>query len=436
VLNAPRVRRIVVANTVNRLGNWIGIVAVLVATFDHTHNALAIAAVIFAWQALPAALVPPLVARVEASRRRRELSALYVFEAVATGALVVLVWKFSLPAVLVIATVDGTAALAASALLRAEAARAAREELAGIGDDEARHEAERDVNAALNVGYSLTFVLGPAIGGAIVAAAGSPAALIVDVVSFLICAALLTDLHPHVEEAAGDSVRARLRAAWTHVNSAPALRGILAAEALALIFFETGAPIEITYVKATLHAGDRGVGLVLTIWGVGAVLGSAVFARMRKRSLAVSISVGTVAIGSGYVGFALAPTLALACVAALVGGIGNGMQYPSLISIVQRLTPQPLHGRLMGATESLAALCRAIGLPLGGAIAAISSPRIAFAIVGSAAVATTVALLRASPPGLLSDSNGQRRANASQSNSDDLRVAVPDPSLPGTPAHE
>ncbi len=75
------------------------------------------------------------------------------------------------------------------------------------------------------------------------------------------------------------------------------------------------------------------------------------------------LSLGTFAIGAAYLGFAAAPSLAVACVAALAGGIGNGLQWPSLISIVQRITPQNLHGRLMGAVESLGALCTAIGLP-------------------------------------------------------------------------
>src|ERR1035441_6897056 len=116
-LRSPRLRRILAAYTINRLGTWFGLVALLVAVFDHTHSALAVAALMFAWQALPAFLVPAVVARVEVSTRRRELSALYVFEAVVNAALAVLLLShFWLPAVVLLATLDGTAALTASAL--------------------------------------------------------------------------------------------------------------------------------------------------------------------------------------------------------------------------------------------------------------------------------------------------------------------------------
>src|SRR5262249_17357649 len=157
----------------------------------------------------------------------------------------------------------------------------------------------------------------------------------------------------------------------------PRLRGLLLAEALALIFFESGAPIEVPYAKSTLNVGDRGYGLLLTAWGLGVVVGSVVFARSVRRPLGLLLSAGTLAVGLAYVGFAAGPSLALACTAALIGGLGNGVQWASLISAVQQLTPQHLQGRMMGAVESVGALCPVLGLSLGGALVALSSPRAA-----------------------------------------------------------
>ena len=75
VLRSSRIRRIIIAFTVNRLGTFFGLVALLVAVYDHTNSALAVAALLLAGQALPAFTVPALVARVEASTHGRELSA-------------------------------------------------------------------------------------------------------------------------------------------------------------------------------------------------------------------------------------------------------------------------------------------------------------------------------------------------------------------------
>jgi len=399
-LRSPRLRRILAAYTVNRLGTWIGTVALAVAVYDHTGSAVAVAAMLVAGQVIPAFAVPALIARVEASTRRRELSALYIFEALATTVLAFVLWNFWLPAVLLLVALDGTAALAASALLRTAAAKCAREDhreilAAGAGEDgeEAEHEAERRANAAINVAFSATFVLGPVIGGAIVAGAGAPVALLLDAVTFLACGLLLLDLHPHVEEAGGDSVRARLRAARDYIMGTRSLRALIVAQAVALVFFESAAPIEVAYAKSTLGAGARGYGLLIAAWGAGVVLGSIIFARSR-RGLGTMISAGTLLVGLAYIGFAAAPALAVACGAAVVGGIGNGIQWAPLLSAIQRLTPPSLHGRVMGAMESVGAISPAIGLTLGGVLVAVSSPRTAFLIVGVGAALTTIAFAR------------------------------------------
>ena len=178
-LESGPLRKILIAYTINRLGTWIGLVALTVAVFDQTGSALAVAALLIAGQVIPALAVPALVARLEASRRGGELSRLYLFEAVVTGVLAVLIAHFSLPAILLLVMLDGTAALAASALLRAEVAKAAREPvgttepgqlLSGSGSppdaneaDFAQEQAERTANAALNTAFSVTFVLGPAM---------------------------------------------------------------------------------------------------------------------------------------------------------------------------------------------------------------------------------------------------------------------------------
>ena len=112
------------------------------------------------------------------------------------------------------------------------------------------------------------------------------------------------------------------------------------------------------------------------------------------------LTAGTLAVGLAYVGFAASPSLAPACAAALLGGLGNGVQWASLISAVQLMTPPGLQGRMMGAVESLGALCPAIGLTLGGVLVALTSTRTAFLIVGLGACATTIAFMRLAMDGI------------------------------------
>ena len=155
-----------------------------------------------------------------------------------------------------------------------------------------------------------------------------------------------------MQEAHEGSVRARLRAAWEHINQAPGLRVLMLIEAAALVFAQAAQPIEVVYAKSTLHAGDGGYGVLVTAWGAGAVLGSLLFKRLSRQPLGLLLSAGTCALGAAFIFYAAAPTLALACLAAGVGGIGNTVEWPAFTSLVQRLTPPRLHGQLMGAVES------------------------------------------------------------------------------------
>jgi MFS family permease len=382
---SPQLRRILAAYTVNKLGTWFGTVALSLAIYDHTHSAAAVTG-LFVARYLPALAVPALVARVEASNRTRVLSALYGFEALCAALLAASVWHFLLAAILALVALDGAVELTASSLLRAQAAR--------VGAQQSAERGIYNANAALNIAMSASVVIGPALGALAVRAFGGPVTLLIDAGSFLACAALVVDLYVYVEERTGTSVRARLASAWEYVQGAPAMRAVLLTQAAALVFFETAAPVEVFYAKGTLRAGDVGYGALLAVWGVGQLGGSLLFARGARRSLGAMLTLGTLAVGLAYLGFAAAPTLALAALAALLGGVGNGVQWASLLGTVQLLTPERLRGRLMGGVESIGALCPLIGLPLSGLVMALSSPRIAFFVFGSIIAATTLGFAR------------------------------------------
>jgi MFS family permease len=402
---SSRLRRILLAYTVNELGTWFGYVALALGVYDHTHSALATAGLFIARGLLPALLAPVLVARVERVSQRWLLAGLYGLEALLTLALAALLWRFSFPGVLIFVAIDGIVAVAATALVRASTARVAvataNPQSTGVASGVASEtsarladEAQRQANAALNVAFMVSLWLGPAVGGVLVHWLGGPVALVLDAVTFIVCALLLLGLRIQAEDGAGGSTVSRLRAAWQHLQAAPALRILLVTEAIAVVVFASVEPVEVVYVKATLHSGDLGFGLLVAAWGFGAALGAIAFSRSVRRPLGPMLAGGALLVGLAYLGFALAPALGLACAAAAVGGAGNGIQWPSFISAVQQLTPATLHGRLMSVVGSLNALCPAIGFALGGTIAALVSPRAAMVVAGIVASCTTLAFLR------------------------------------------
>jgi len=371
-LRRPLFRRLATTYTVNELGDWMGIVALSVLVFERTDSALATAALFLGTRFLPALLAPILVAHAERPPPRFALPVIYCGEAAAFGVLALLAGDFSLAAVIVVATIDGALALAGRSLTRAVVAA----QLEPAGE-------LRAGNALLNVAFTGGAAIGPGLAGLIVAGFGVQTALLLDAVSFYVIAWILLTAGsmPQAEPEEG-RMRERVRAGIAYIREQAALRRLLLAQGAAFVFFAAVIPVEVIYAKETLGASDSGYGLMLASWGVGMVLGSLVFARLRRASLALLLFFSTLAVGAGYLGLAVAPTLAVACAASVLGGAGNGVQWVSTISAVQEMTLPGMQARVMSVLESIGAAMPGIGFAVGGLIATVVSPRTTFLVAG------------------------------------------------------
>lgn len=385
-LRRPAFRRLALSYAVNELGDWMGIVALSVLVLDRTDSALATTLLFLGNFFFPSLLAPLVVARVERPPPRFVLPAIYAGEAIAFGALALLADHFSLAAIVVVATIDGVLALSSRALTRAVAVTMLRP------TDELR-----PGNAILNVAFTGGAAVGPALAGAAVAAFGVQSALLLDAVSFYLIAWILLTAGtlPQAEPEPGALLR-RLRAGLGYIRRSAILRRLLTAQAAAFVFFSAVLPIEVVYAKETLGVGDAGYGLLLGSWGGGMVLGSIVFAIFRRAPLPALLLFSTLAVGAGYLGMGVAPTLAVACAAAVIGGAGNGVQWVAVVSAVQEMTTDAMQARVMSVLESVAAAMPGIGFVLGGVVATLLEPRATFLVAGLgvfAIVAISIPLL-------------------------------------------
>lgn len=381
-LRRPLFRRLAASYAVNELGDWMGIIALSVLVFDRTDSALATAALFLGTRFVPALFAPILVAHAERPPPRFALPMIYCGEAAAFGALALVAGDFALAPVVVLAAVDGALALAGRALTRAVVATA----LEPTGE-------LRSGNAVLNVAFTGGAAVGPALAGLAVAAFGVQTALLLDAVSFYAVAWILFSAGdmPQAEPEPG-RMRDRVRAGIAYIREETVLRRILTAQGAAFVFFAAVLPVEVVYAKETLGTGDTGYGLMLASWGVGMVLGSLVFARIRETSLPYQLLFSTLAVAAGYLGLALAPTLAVACAASVLGGAGNGIQWVVAISAVQELTAEAMQARVMSVLESVGAAMPGVGFALGGLIASLVSPRATFFIAGCGVIAIVVVM--------------------------------------------
>ncbi len=371
-LRLPGFPNLAGAYFVNELGNWLGEIALAVLVFDRTGSAMASAALFCAMQFVPAILGPPLVSRLEGLNARRTLAGLYAAEAAGFAVLALLTEQFSLIAVTAVALVDGSIASAARTLTRATAASVLEP-----------RRMLREGNAVLNLGFTVGAAAGPALAGLVVAGFGTSTALLADAVSFLAVALLVLAARslPQPESEPGDWV-SRFRRGLAYVKERPTLRRLLLAQGAAFVFFALVIPIEVVFAKRTLDAGDAGYGLLLASWGAGMVVGSFLFATLSRVRLPALLVFSTAAIGVSYIGTGVSPTLLLACAAALLGGIGNGVQWVALVTAVQEMTESLFQARVIALLEALASAAPGAGFLAGGAIASLFEPRASYLVAG------------------------------------------------------
>ncbi len=385
VLGLRAYRRLLAAYTLNELAWSVGTLSLSFLVYRKTGSAIGAAGFYICSQFVPALMSPFLVSRVDQVRPRWVLAVLYGSESVAYIALALIARHFVLVPVLALALFDGILALTARPIARATTVSVISS--AGL---------LREGNAMTNAFFSLAFMLGPAIGGAVVAAGGVSAALVVNAVLFLLIAlTLATSTSLPGAPAHTGSPGGRLRTALEYARQRRPIRILLGIQGVGILFFTVSIPVEVVFAQHTLHAGAGGYGALLSGWGAGAVAGAAVYARWRGVRARNLISLGIALIGTGLAVMAAAPMIELAVAAAVCAGIGNGIESVATRTALQEQTPQRWMAIMMSFSDSLSQSTPGLGIIIGGSLTALGSPRIALAVggVGSLVVAVCAWML-------------------------------------------
>lgn len=383
-LHSAGFRHLAAAYWVNEFGTWIGEIALTILVYDRTHSPLGTAALFVGLRSVPAVAAPLVTARIETMWPRSTLATLYTLEALLYAGIAVITRHFSLSAVLALAAIDGCLAIIAKALTRsATATNLAQDGLL------------REGNAILNLGVMAATACSPLIAGALVASRGAEAALLIDSGTFIVTACIILSARSiRIETDHMAGWVGRLRNGLDVLRTRRSVRRLIVVIALTFLFCAIPAPIDVVFVKRQLHGGDSGYGFMLASWGLGMVIGAGGFAAFSRVRLSIVIGIGTLLIAAGYGGTAASPTLAAACAASTVGGMGNGAAWVAAVTAVQERIPLDTQSAITSVLETLNQIMPAIGFAAGGGLAATTSARLAYATaaVGVGVIAAMLAL--------------------------------------------
>ena len=245
-------------------------------------------------------------------------------------------------------------------------------------------------------------ILGPSIGGILIAAVGEGWCFLVDAISYLaVIASLLGMRLPrHARARGGSRVLDELRAGFDYVTHFAPIRTALLLLALVSTMGMPYTVLMPAVAAKVLHGGPHTLGLLMTASGCGAFAGAIYLATRRSvvgLGRAVAVSAGL--FGLGLIAFGFSRTLWLSLLILPLIGAGFMVSLAATNTIVQTITEEHLRGRVM-AFYTMAFLGTA---PLGSLLAGVLADRIGepkTIVVGGVACVLGAAWFASRLPGL------------------------------------
>ena len=391
--NRPLVR-LLLGEFVSGIGDWLYIVAIFVVIYSESGSAALVGA-FGAVRLLPYVLLS-VPAGIVADRFDRRI-VLLVSDLYRGGLMVVMA--------VVVATGGSTLILAALAILAACGSAffypAMGAYLPALAKDEQQLGPANSAWASLQ---NVSYILGPAIGGLVLAFGTVTTAFIVNALTFVFIAVVLWSLP-------SSRARDRAEAAAPPEGSPPAdatapavegstpappetplrlrpLGGLVVVQLMA--GFLGGGFQVITVILAidVLNAGDQANGYLNAAIGIGGLIGAiAAGALVLRRGMGMPLIVGAIVAGGGTIALGLATNLPFALLTIGIASAGALIVDVATTTIFQRLIPDRLRGRGTGVLMTLSTLTGAVGAFLMPVLLIAYGP---FATLGVSGIATIV----------------------------------------------
>jgi hypothetical protein len=219
--------------------------------------------------------------------------------------------------------------------------------------------------------WGISALIGPALGGALYTAGSYVLPFVVDAMSYLVSALSLSQIGVRFRgdiEAPRGGVLQDMTEGLRWLWGQPLLRALALVSAVGDLLFSGIGLLPIVIARQEMHAPAVAIGFIFTLAAVGAIVGSALAARVQRY-----LTFQRTVIGSEWMLAALYPLLAAAPNPIALGLVRTAMSGVVSISNVARLSyplariPDALQGRV----NSLTSLVAYGSLPLGEALTGV-----------------------------------------------------------------
>jgi MFS family permease len=250
-------------------------------------------------------------------------------------------------------------------------------------------------NALISGTFSVSETVGPALGGLLVATVGVDVAFVLDSATYLVSAAFLFRIPlSRPQRDTPSNFTQELKDGFTYLAGARMPLAIVLGAFLTMLTINTTIPAEVFLAKETFAAGDAGYGLLVSLWGGGMVLGSALIAAFGDRlnlSLFYLLSIFASALALAATG--LSPTFVVALGALTIAGIANGIDDVTANTILQETVPDAFLGRVFAVRFLGFSAGEVLAYAVGGAIVDLAGPRYTYLLAGAATATAGLLIL-------------------------------------------
>lgn len=223
-----------------------------------------------------------------------------------------------------------------------------------------------------SAGFNLTKVIGPALGGLLIALFGAAGNFFVQGLAYAGVLVTLYVMHvpPTPVQARQSSVVANLKEGFAYVWSTPTVLALMVADLVPRIFAVPYQALMPVFQKDVLGVGPEGLGMLMAAPGVGAVLSMLLLASIAHsfRRKGLLVLGGLISLGVFLILFSRTTSFPLALVILVAVGGCQIMFMATVNAMVQMTVPDALRGRVM----SLYMLDRGL-MPAGSLMAGVTA---------------------------------------------------------------
>jgi MFS family permease len=215
-------------------------------------------------------------------------------------------------------------------------------------------------------------LIGPAIGGILIAAVGAAYCFLIDGLSYIavISALLAMEIKPRIITVSKANPLQRIKEGFDYAFGFPPIRAILLLSAL-ISFFGMQYTVLVPIFAEEILGGDaQTLGFLMAASGVGA-LTSGIYLATRQTVVGLGrlISIAPSVLGMGLLAFSLSRFLPLSLMAMALVGVGTIIQIAGSNTVLQTIIEEDKRGRVMSLyTMSFLGMIP-FGNLLGGALA-------------------------------------------------------------------